>query len=124
MRFPKTPAEMRASPPSLHPIFTIIGVTALMLMLDVLHVVDHGVAQHVFAGIMWSLIFKQLPNRPEQNLSIIWKQIQGLYNEGRTQERLARFTMKMFVDPKAPHADFPKLSNAIKVSCLPRVWVG
>ena len=86
-----------------------------MLMLDVLHVLDHGVAQHLFAGILHSLVFKQLRGSPQRNLADIWGRMQELYNDGRTEEKLSRLTMKMFVDIKSPNADFPKLSNAIKV---------
>jgi hypothetical protein len=54
MKNPKTPAEMRAAPPSDHPIFDIIGVTVFMLLLDILHVVStprHGIVPH---GPQWA----------------------------------------------------------------------
>ena len=109
---------MRRDPPSRHPIFGVVGVSPFSLALDVLHVLDHGVAQHLFAGILHSLVFVQLTyGSPANNMAAVWKRMQELYHEHGITEKLSRFSLKMFCDPKSPHADFPKLTNAIKV-CL------
>ena len=86
----------------------------LMLALDILHIMDHGVAQHVFAGTLHSLVYRQLKQRPYRNMQVLWGRMQELYKEANVAEKLSKFSLKMFCDPDSPHADFPKLSNAIK----------
>ncbi len=105
---------MKLHPPSNHPIFGLVGVTPFSLALDVLHVVDHGVSQHLFAGILHSLVYNQMEGRAADNLRTLWTRMQELYREGNISEKLSKFTLSMFCDPEAPHAHFPKLSNAIK----------
>jgi hypothetical protein len=78
--------------------------------------VDHGVAQHLFAGILHSLCYRQLPHDPTRNMQTIWIRMQELYKEAGIAEKLSRFSLKMFTDPDSPHATFPKLTNAIKAT--------
>jgi hypothetical protein len=115
MKNPRTPEDLKLNPPSDHPIFKIPGMNPLMLALDILHIMDHGVAQHVFAGTLHSLVYRQLKQRPYRNMQVLWGRMQELYKEANVAEKLSKFSLKMFCDPDSPHADFPKLSNAIKV---------
>jgi hypothetical protein len=77
---------------------------------------DHGVAQHIVAGVLHSLCYKQLRGTPQNNMKVLWTRMQELYKSAGIAEKLSRFTLKMFTDPDAPHADFPKLTNAIKAT--------
>ena len=83
-----------------------------MLALDVLHVADHGTAQHVYANTLHSLIFGGLPGTPKQNLDVIWVRMQELYVALGITNKLHTLTLKMFTpDPDSPYADFPEVDQ-------------
>lgn len=115
----RTIRDVQRNPRSAHPIWSIPGLHEMCTMLDVLHVVDLGVATHVVGNVLHTIIYEQLcagPPRlraltPQEALGRLWTDIQQIYQELGTQNRLHNLKLSMFTDARAPFAAFPCLTS-------------
>ena len=116
----RTVQDVQGNPRSRHPIWSIPGVHELCTMLDVLHVVDQGVASHVIGNVLHTIIYDELCTRQrgahrvtaKEALGTLWQEIQAIYTQLGIEHRLHNLKLSMFMhDPAAPYAHFPCLSS-------------
>ena len=95
-----------------HPVFTVPGASLFCVSIDEMHTVDLGVLQELAGSILWTLVYDNptLEGNAEKKLDIVWGRIRALYEEQRTQTRMANLTLQMFCNPKAYSVQFPSLS--------------
>lgn len=114
----KDPTEC-LEPISMHPLFSLPGVSEFNVVLDVLHVLDHnGVAGHLLGSIIHMMVFtseNRTKNSREAALQNLWARIQEVYGLQQTGVRLTNLTMSMVADIKQPFADYAHL-RAIKAA--------
>lgn len=112
--------DVLQNPRSLHPVWKIPGLHEMCTMLDVLHVVDQGVASHVIGNVLHTIIYEQLcagrprqrTHTPQEALGKLWVQMQEVHKRDQLVHRIHNLKLSMFMaDPRAPHASFPCLSS-------------
>jgi hypothetical protein len=108
----RTCEEETAARLSSHAWFSLPGMSLFSVSLDVLHVLDQGVATHLAGSILKDIIFTDLKSLPRpQALAQIWTSIhEHLYPALGVTSRLNNLTLSMIVgDPKSPHKQYPSL---------------
>ena len=78
-----------------HKLMEIPGVTALSIKLDVLHVIDLGVAAHVYGNLLWSLLEDKIAGSREASLKELNRLVCDAYNvlEVPAQQRIGRLNV-------------------------------
>ena len=56
--------------------------------LDVLHVLDQGVCQHVIGNILFDIVYKRISGNVQNALARVWARIRELYDKFGTQYRV------------------------------------
>ena len=107
-----TKAALAKGPP--HLIFQVPGVTSRMVRGDMLHILFcKGVCSHLLGSLIHILVYwegKGKQNKsPSERLGVLFQEIQKEYKEAGAPVRLTNLKLSMVVDPKKPHASFPKL---------------
>ena len=74
-----TPGQLQARLE--HPLFTVPGINAQALKLDVLHVLDLGVSCHAVGNLLWEIIDESKPGSRDSNMSCLNAEIQEIYQE-------------------------------------------
>ena len=97
-----------------HLLFQVPGVTSRMVRGDMLHILFcKGVCSHLLGSLLHHVIYHEGKGRqkrqPSDRLAIIFQEVQKHYKEVDAPVRLTNLKLSMIVDPKKPHADFPKL---------------
>ena len=109
-----------AHPKSDHPIFQVPGVSTWMVRHDALHVLyGKGVGSHLLGSLLHFLCYHEKGKQvvpASQRLSIIWGEVQKVYQARKTPVRLTNLRLSMFCDTGAPHKGHPFL--AIKAAEL------
>ena len=123
-----TEAEWRAAHPRSHRFFGILHCGLYSIVIDIMHTLSLGVAQHVGANVMFELIWHVLPNGSlQQRLMDIWMGIKEFYSQCHASTRMSKLTLAMITDPKKPHKQYPHLAAKAKETewlckALATVW--
>ena len=101
---------------TLHPVFQSLesgglGLSPMMRGKDGLHVLDLGTTMQVNGNVLWQLVYRRLPGEPEENMKVIWLQIQELYLTRGVTSQFAFIGLSMFCNPKDPEGDFPEMGG-------------
>lgn len=110
-----TIAEVRATPPSAHVLFTLPGVTSKNVAHDALHVVFcKGLLSHLLGSVLhllcWTGTGRQT-TQPAVKLQAIWSKVQEFYSTHSSPTRLSNLRLKMFChDEQKPHSDYAFLN--------------
>ena len=103
----------------IHPLFMLPGVSILMLMADVLHIVDLGITHYVVGNVVFHVCYSGgyfLEGTPQAKLDRLWESIVRHYIGNETPSQLQNLTLAMICDPSAPHAHQPCLSSRVKAA--------
>lgn len=104
--------------PFIHPLwlaFALIGLNLFSICLDIMHVVDKGVAAYFLASAIWTLVHdSELPGNFDQRTLHIWDMIVAAHDELRTpssqrlpkEEFYAAFSKQRGPNPSS----FPELN--------------
>ena len=112
----RTPQEEQDNPISPHWFFKgLPGVTSFSLCLDVLHVIDLGLNNHLAGSTLKHLVYHQLRGgrtSAADALAVVWGRCLELYEDFQVATRFAHLHLGMFIsDTKSPHANFPELGG-------------
>ena len=97
-------------PTSDHPLFSIPGVTSLLVRGDALHLLyTKGVYGHLLGSILHYMCWKEGPGvhqavPPGRRLAVIFTRIQKYYKELASPTRLTNLRLSMFTKEKSPHS--------------------
>ena len=84
-----------------HPIFRLIpGVSHRTLCLDVLHMLDLGISQHIIGNILYELVFERIGGDPKYTFARICERMHELYEEHGTKTRITSHGLRAI--PPAP----------------------
>ena len=104
---------------TIHPVFTLMGVTFWMLMADSLHIMEIGVAHRVVANVLFHIVFNRcfldaatVPGRLDQ----LWALILAGYRRLQSGCQLGHLTLAMFCNSQGPASHQPSLSSTIKAA--------
>ena len=94
-----------------NPLMDIIGFCTAMMLHDVLHNLDQGVALHVIGNILFYYSYYK-PGAPADNFQALAQRLQEIYVEDRVRERISMFKLSALNNVNSPMADYPKLHHA------------
>ena len=106
-----TIAQWIAAHPRLHIIFDLAGTSLFTVILDLLHVKYLGTDMYFNGSVLWLLCYKVLPGTAENNLSIVWRDIERYYVADPSPERYNGMKLNMFIDPSSPNVKSPSLKG-------------
>ena len=108
-----TPQQWRAcyNARFLHYIFNLAGVTNLCLEPDELHVIHLGVSQYTLGTILFLLVFKVLPDSPEDNMKVVWKEVCSIYSKEAVGCQFNNITISSFCNAEKPNEHWPRLKG-------------
>eukprot|EP00435_Cladocopium_sp_Y103_P050364 s1056_g15.t1 len=100
-----------AEPPKHHPIYDAPGVSWLTLKLDMLHMIDLGVACHVYGNLLWSVMEDSIPGRSRASrMASLNNQISALYDELEIEAQKRMKTLHVS-DLASGENDYPVLKH-------------
>ena len=84
-------------------VFDIVGVTILSFYPDWMHCKSLGIDKYLIGSVLYLLVHYVMPHDdPEDNLSLLWQQIEMLYASFDTQNRYGKIRQTMFTTKSAP----------------------
>lgn len=70
-----------------------------------------GVNQTLLGTVCWLLVFKNMPNDPNQNVEDLWQLIKQAYKESEVTNQFSDLTMSMFCQPDKHRSQYPRLKG-------------
>jgi hypothetical protein len=96
--------------PSVHPAFSCFGLSQGSLVYDTLHVLEQGPTSHVLGNALWMLRYEE-----KLSMDAINADLQDAYRCLATPSGYRVVVQaNLFVDVRAPRADYPCLGKSIK----------
>ena len=109
-------AAWRAATPSRHVLFDLPGCGIYLYMPDVMHTLHLGLYQYYIGSVLELMVFLMMPNRPENNMAVVWEMIHAYYKAHNTKSRFSNLRISMF---HPPPGKFPVLKGkAAEVRCV------
>eukprot|EP00959_Pyramimonas_sp_CCMP1952_P079426 1660002-Pyramimonas_sp.AAC.1 len=72
-----------------HALFTVWGVRAATIAIDLMHTGDLGIVSHLVGNTLYEIVYEQIDKSPKDAVSDVWKRIKQIYDElGITANRL------------------------------------
>jgi hypothetical protein len=104
------------------PLFRFAGLTPAMLHLDVMHVLDLGITEHVVANILFTICYHDMPGRGSAAKQLcfnqLWIKIQEAYGTMELEHKISNLSLKCIVaDIDSPFADYPALRRVKAAEC-------
>ena len=79
-------------------LFDLPGISVLTICMDYMHAKYLGLDQHQYGSIMYILCYIVLPGTPEENISVLWREIQMIYKRTKPPTRYRYLNrLRMFV---------------------------
>ena len=103
-----TPLQNRGSPPTQHPVMSIPCVVAETFAIDVMHVVDLGIALHLVGNVLFELMYES-----KWNMDRIWARVLEIYCDLDIEagHRITKLAKASFADLSTPHQKYPCLKG-------------
>jgi hypothetical protein len=93
-------------------LFGRAGVSPLMLMFDVMHVMELGIVLHVIANALFTFALLDDTHRDAtEAMDHIWVRLQEIYSELGLERKHASLAIKNICEPTRPNADYPVLKK-------------
>ena len=83
-------------------VFKIVGVTILSVYPDWMHCKHLGIDKVLQGSVLWMLVHWVLGGTPEQNLQVVWKDVERIYKDDNVQNRFGQIKMTMFTTRSQP----------------------
>ena len=83
-------------------VFQIVGVTVLSVYPDWMHCKHLGTDKVLHGSMLWMLVHWVLGGSAEQNLQIVFKDVERIYKEDKTPNRFGQIKMTMFTTRSQP----------------------
>ena len=101
------PTDDEFANPSAHAAFDLPGVGLGHVVTDMMHNHCSGISAAACGAVLWSLVYDKSWNVPGRRiadrLQRVWQDIQSVYREFITPNRLPKLTLHMFTDPTRPY---------------------
>ena len=98
--------------PSNHPVFTIVGVSLFSIALDIMHVFDLGVLQHLVGSLFYIWVWHgQLAGAVPSRVDRLWAMVRAEYDRLGSNCRISNLITTMFASRDAPHQHFPRFTG-------------
>ena len=98
--------------PSNHPAFTIAGVSLFSIALDIMHVFDLGVLQHLVGSLFYMWVWHgQLAGTVASRVDRLWAMVRAEYDRLGSNCRISNLITTMFASRDAPHQHFPRFTG-------------
>ena len=88
-----------------------VGLTPLMLELDVMHCCEFGVTGHLIANTICSEVYDARPGDAEGKFNDLWLAIKQEFGEQQLSNPLSRLRLRQFCDPAHPFSEYAKFSG-------------
>ena len=96
-----------ASHPECHPMFRTLGININCLMVDVLHCISLGVAQHVAGNTVHILVLERMHGNRPRNEADLFALLKQWYSAHRGSVQLSNLTTAMYCNPRGLTTAFP-----------------
>jgi hypothetical protein len=119
-----TPEYNRKNPATKHQIMDVPGVVNETFCIETLHTNELGVVLHYIANVFFDQVYEKVVagTTVAERVSNLWKTVLQIYADLKisSSDRIGKLTLEMFADGKAPHQNFPVLSQvkAKEARCL------
>ena len=107
--------EWRAAHPHCHRFFNILHCGLHAVVIDIMHTMSLGVAQHVGANVLFELVWSAIPSGTlQQKLMEVWCSVKEYYSVNQVRTRVSKLTLAMITDTQRPQKVYPHLATKAK----------
>ena len=96
---------------TMHPLFSLAGVSNQTVEHDELQVVYLGVAQYLLGSVLQILVFEILPGGEKANMDRVWGKICSHYEQNSTPCQDTNLGLGMFCNVEKYKKEFPRLKG-------------